>query len=97
MTKQSELQAEYNDLLALQDQVSHVTIERALNAVGLALEAVADVSSALEPFAKLADVAHQDHRDSRPFIFAFDTTVAQRLTIGDLRKARAALTGEDKS
>ena len=49
------------------------------------------VREALEPFAKLADMAHEDHRDSRPFIFAFDTAVAQRLTVGDLRRAREAL------
>jgi hypothetical protein len=52
---------------------------------------------ALRPFAVLADMAHKDHRDSRPFIFAFDTAVAQRLTIGDLRRAKAALIGQPAS
>lgn len=47
--------------------------------------------NALAPFAKLAAVAHPDHKDSRPFIFAFDTAIAQRLTIGDLRRAGVAI------
>jgi hypothetical protein len=46
---------------------------------------------ALEPFAKLAELAHTGHRDSRPVIYGFATSKAERLTIGDLRRAAAAL------
>jgi len=52
--------------------------------------------AALEPFAKMANFCHSRHRDSRPFIFGFDTAVAQRLTVGDLRRAVAALSSEGK-
>ena len=52
---------------------------------------VQEAIEALKPFALLAEVAHKDHRDSRPVIFAFDTAVAQRLTVGDLRRAAHAV------
>lgn len=53
--------------------------------------------AALEPFAKIANFCHPRHRDSRPFIFGFDTAIAQRLTIGDLRSAAAALSSSDRA
>jgi hypothetical protein len=49
---------------------------------------------ALEPFAQLADLAHRDHRDSRPILYGMDAVLLQRLTIGHLRAAKAALSGE---
>lgn len=52
---------------------------------------VSVLEEALAPFAKLAALAHTNHKDSRPFIFAFDTAIAQRLTVGDLRRAGVAL------
>ena len=55
---------------------------------------LASARKALEPFAKMAELSHQGHKDSRPIIFGFDVAVAQRLTIGDLRAARAAFNPE---
>jgi hypothetical protein len=49
---------------------------------------------ALKPFAKLAEFVSDDHRDSRPIIHGLATSLAERLTIGHLRAARAALTTE---
>jgi Lar family restriction alleviation protein len=49
------------------------------------------MQAALEPFAKLADLAVEGHRDSRPIIHGFAVSIAERLTIGHLRAARAAL------
>ncbi len=50
-----------------------------------------EMRAALEPFAKLAEFVTETQRDSRPFIFGMDNVIAQRLTIGDLRRAKAAL------
>ena len=45
----------------------------------------------LEPFAELAEMVSDEHRDSRPVIYGFDTSRATLLTIGHLRAAKAAL------
>lgn len=50
-----------------------------------------DLREALEPFAKLAEFVSPNHRDSRPIIHGLDTCIAERLTIGDLRRAHAAI------
>jgi hypothetical protein len=46
---------------------------------------------ALAPFAKLAEYVSENHRDSRPVIHGLAVVIAERLTIGDLRRAKAAL------
>lgn len=50
-----------------------------------------DAVDALRPFAKLAEFITEAHRDSRPAVLGLDNVIMQRLTIGDLRKAKAAL------
>lgn len=47
--------------------------------------------AALTPFAAIAEFVTETQRDSRPVIFGMDNMIAQRLTIGHLRAARAAL------
>jgi hypothetical protein len=56
----------------------------------------ARLRAALEPFAKMANFCHPRHRDARPFIFGFDTAIAQRLTVGDLRRAAEAISPADR-
>lgn len=46
---------------------------------------------ALKPFADLAAFITEAQRDSRSIIFGMDNVVLQRLTVGHLRAAKAAL------
>ena len=55
---------------------------------------LAGARKALEPFASLTDLAAIGHKDSRPFIYAFDSVIGSRLTVGHLRAAKAALSDD---
>ena len=55
------------------------------------VNAVPDLIAALEPFAALAELAAEEHKDSRPLIYGFDSALSSRLTIGHLRAAHAAI------
>jgi hypothetical protein len=47
---------------------------------------------ALAPFAAVAKFVTETQRDTRPIIFGMDNVIVQRLTVGHLRGAHAALT-----
>lgn len=51
---------------------------------------------ALAPFATIAAFTVETQRDSRPLIFGMDNVILQRLTIGHLRAARAALSPAER-
>lgn len=55
------------------------------------IKLIAALEAALKPFARLAEFVTETQRDSRPVVFGMDNVVAQRLTIGHLRAARAAI------
>jgi hypothetical protein len=52
---------------------------------------IADLEAALKPFADIAQYVVETQRDARPLTFGMDNVIVQRLTIGHLRKARAAI------
>lgn len=49
------------------------------------------LSEALKPFADLCDYTLRGHQDSRPIIHGVDHHILEQLTVGDLRRAKAAL------
>jgi hypothetical protein len=50
----------------------------------------AGMRAALEPFAKLADLVSDRSRDLRPIVYGLEREHLERLTVGDLRRAKAA-------
>lgn len=72
--------AELEALVKLQGQEIQITRERDEK-----------LEAALRPFSDIAQFITETQRDTRPIVFGMDNVVAQRLTIGHLRAARAAL------
>lgn len=52
---------------------------------------LAEARKALEPFAEIANYVTEAHRDARPIIYGLSTVVAERLTLGHLRRAHDLL------
>lgn len=56
----------------------------------------AQLRAALEPFANLAEHIFEGHKDSRPILYGIGETALRQVTIGDLRRAKSALTDETR-
>jgi hypothetical protein len=70
---------------------SNLDKEETVRDMADAADEIERLRKALEPFAKLAEFVADNHRDSRPIIHGLCISLAERLTIGDLRSAQSAM------
>ncbi|BBB99358.1 hypothetical protein [Bradyrhizobium elkanii] len=58
---------------------------------------LAEALEALKPFASLADATSEQHRNDRPIVYGLDPGIVKRLLVGDLRGARAVVSGSTEA